>query len=126
MKTNGLSGNRLIFGAIIGALVYAIISATVIPAYAQQSTGSISGIVKDPHNAYVPGASVKLVNCSTNVTIKVKTNKSGVYNVSGLLPGYYDLFVEMKGFAVKAIPDIRIGVGKIRMDIKLEYPRIDL
>jgi hypothetical protein len=127
MKTKGLTRNRFRFRLMIGALVYAIISAAVISTYSQQSTGSIGGIVKDPQNTQVAGASVKVRNTDTNVENKVKTNNSGFYTVSGLLPGYYDLVVEAKGLASKVVKEIRIGVGKIRMDVKLDrYPMNDL
>jgi hypothetical protein len=109
-----------------GALLCAISLLTAISTFAQQSAGCIDGIVKDPHNAYVPGASVTMINTNTNVKIAVKTNKSGVYRIAGLLPGFYELVVEAKGFATKVIIEVRIGIGKVGKDVKLEYPRIDL
>jgi hypothetical protein len=123
MKTKGFTGKRFRVRLMIGALVFAIIAASVISMYAQQSTGSLGGVIADPQNKGVAGASVTVRNTDTNVEIKVKTNKSGLYNVSGLLPGYYDLVVEVEGFAIQAVPAIRIGVGRFKRDVKLkQYP----
>jgi hypothetical protein len=120
MKTQYSNRNRFKISLMIGALVLAIISAAAISVYAQRGVGSISGIVKDPQNAYVAGANVTATNTDTNVEIKVKTNKKGFYRILGLLPGYYNISVEAEGFAIKAFQNIRVGAGEARIDVKLE------
>ena len=64
----------------------------------QSTMGTISGIVSDPSGAVVPGAEVKLTNQSTNITAGTKSNNSGVYVFSNVLPGTYQLTVSASGF----------------------------
>ncbi len=125
MRTKGLTRNSFRVKLMIGAMVYVISSAAAILTYAQRSAGSIGGIVKDTQNKYVSSAVVTVTNIDTNVEMKVKTNKKGFYKILGLLPGYYSLAVEAEGFAIKAIPNIRVGVGEVRMDVKLELHNTD-
>jgi hypothetical protein len=120
MKTQAFTRDPFRISFKIGVLVFAIISAAAVTTFAQRGAGSIGGIVKDSQNAYVSGASVTVTNIDTGVEIKLKTNKKGFYKVLGLLPGYYTLAVDAKDFVTKAIQNIRVGVGEVRMDVKLE------
>ena len=65
---------------------------------AGQTFGTISGEVKDASGAAVVGANVTARNVSTNVTRSERTNSDGVYAFAALLPGKYDVRVEMQGF----------------------------
>src|SRR5205809_8046827 len=65
---------------------------------AQGLFGTISGVVTDPSGAVVPGATVKVTNIDTNVTVALKTNGAGVYNATSLNPGMYKVEAEAKGF----------------------------
>jgi hypothetical protein len=67
-------------------------------AYAQFS-GTISGIVADPSGAIVPGASLTLLNTSTNEQRVVTSSAAGVYQFISLAPGSYELTTTMKGFS---------------------------
>jgi hypothetical protein len=68
-------------------------------ALAQQETrGDISGMVVDPQGAAIPGATVTVTNLDTKVTAQVQTNSSGYYLAPLLLPGNYEVTVEVSGF----------------------------
>jgi hypothetical protein len=67
-------------------------------AYAQFS-GTISGIVADPSGAIVPGASLTLLNTSTNEQRVATSSAAGVYQFVSLAPGSYELTTTMKGFS---------------------------
>ncbi|MGA2218265.1 MAG: carboxypeptidase regulatory-like domain-containing protein, partial [Terracidiphilus sp.] len=59
-------------------------------AHAQNAvTGAISGEVSDGSGAVVPGATVTVVDTSTNAQQVVKTNAEGRYTVASLKPGLY-------------------------------------
>lgn len=66
----------------------------------QEATGngSVTGRVTDPTGATVPGASVSLVDESTNIPISLETNASGLYIFNDVTPGKYDLIVTKPGF----------------------------
>ena len=68
------------------------------PAAAQQTTGSIAGVVVDDQSAAVPGATVTANNAETGLTRTVTTNDAGVYQLTALPVGAYDLVVELSGF----------------------------
>jgi secreted protein with Ig-like and vWFA domain len=84
------------------------------------SSGSIKGTIKDSSGGVVPGAGVALKNTDTNGEAKTKTDNTGTYNIAGLLPGNYDIYVEKEGFATQLSKDIRVGVGDNKVDAKLE------
>lgn len=64
-----------------------------------QTTGSISGEVRDEKQAIIPKASVTVRNVETNVTRTVQTTDDGRYRIENLPVGGYELAVEMSGFA---------------------------
>jgi hypothetical protein len=63
----------------------------------QSDLGSISGFVKDPSGATVPGAKV-VVNNRTGIERQTTTNESGYYTITNIPPGLYNLSVEAAGF----------------------------
>jgi hypothetical protein len=54
--------------------------------------------VKDPSGAAVTGAAVNVTNEQTSLSKTVETDKLGNYEVPGLLPGTYDVLVQVSGF----------------------------
>ena len=66
-------------------------------AYAQASTATVSGTVRDQSSAVIPGASVTLTNKDTNVASKTTANHEGFYIFPGTIPGPYLLVVEAPG-----------------------------
>ncbi len=67
-------------------------------AAAQDTRGDISGTVVDPQGAITPGAVITVTNLDTKVTTQLKTNSSGYYLAPLLLPGNYEVTVEVPGF----------------------------
>lgn len=67
--------------------------------FAQATGASLTGQVSDSTGAVVPGASVTVANTGTNLTMAVKSNGQGVYNIAPLPPGTYLLTVGAKGFS---------------------------
>ena len=80
--------------AIVGiALLFA-----ALPALAQVFTGTITGTVSDPGSAPISGAIVRLKNTATSEPKQVMSGSDGLYVFSQILPGSYDVSVEMAGF----------------------------
>jgi hypothetical protein len=63
-----------------------------------QTQGTITGVVSDPSGAVVPNASVTATNTATNVSRKTVTNNEGLYSFPSLVPGPYEVRVEIGGF----------------------------
>jgi hypothetical protein len=93
-------------------------------AYAQAVYGSITGTISDPQGASITGASVTVTNLAQNVTTTAKTNDSGFYEVTHLIPGVYQVKIEQQGYKtavqevivkadVVATADVRLEVGAL-------------
>jgi Carboxypeptidase regulatory-like domain/TonB-dependent Receptor Plug Domain len=65
---------------------------------AQSISGSITGTVVDPKGLAIPGATVVLTNVATSVQLTATSNEEGRFEFLSLLPGTYDLTVEITGF----------------------------
>jgi hypothetical protein len=64
-----------------------------------QTSGSVSGEVKDEKQAVINSATVTLRNILTNETRTAQTNADGRYHFAGVPVGSYELSVESAGFA---------------------------
>ncbi|HUY15536.1 MAG TPA: TonB-dependent receptor [Terriglobia bacterium] len=82
------------------------------PAWAQRSTASINGTVKDASGGVVPQAAVTLTNTETNVTQTATTNDTGDYVILNILPGRYMLKAGKEGFETVTQPDFTLEVNQ--------------
>src|SRR5689334_9937654 len=76
------------------------------PLSAQVATGSIVGTVKDSSGEVVPGAQVTVREVTRNTTMTLVTDGSGVYTAPFLVPGTYEVQVELQGFKTWIRPGI--------------------
>jgi len=79
---------------------------------AQVPDGSINGLVTDPKDAVVAGARVTAVSASQGVSHSTVSNSSGLYVLSNLPSGTYDLRIEQPGFAANEFKGIVIEAGR--------------
>src|SRR5215210_3245360 len=71
---------------------------------AQEARGKITGTVVDSNNAAVPGAAVSVIDAARGTTVTLTTNDGGLFQAPYLLPGTYQVLVEVSGFK-KSIQD---------------------
>ena len=119
----GLSRNRCrsIAGAFTTLLTVAGLALVAVPAHAQILYGSITGVVKDSQGATVPGATVTAVNKETNLTRDTVTNAEGVYTLTNVLPGPYDVKISLPGFKEAVRTAVPVTISQIsRVDMTLE------
>lgn len=82
------------------------------PAYAQRTTGDITGTVTDATGAVVAKATVTAVNKATNQSRTVETNDSGFFRISDLPIGLYKVTANAGGF--KTIErEVQVTVGQV-------------
>jgi len=79
--------------------------------FAQETTGSLQGTIKDPTGAVVPGAKVTVTAPSLVGEKSVVTDGKGYYHFSNLPPGNYVVTVEEKGFTTRKQEGLTIEVG---------------
>ena len=89
--------------------------------HAQAVYGSIAGTVIDPSGAALPGVTVTITSLSRKTVDSVVTNDAGQYVKERLLPGPYEIKVELSGFKQAVYPDIQVGVdAQTRLDVSLQ------
>ncbi len=80
--------------------------------YAQSDRGTVSGVVKDPSGAAVPGAKLKLRDLDSNASYSGVSTGTGNYTISSVPAGKYELTVEMKGFKTFVQSGISVDVAQ--------------
>ena len=94
--------------------VFAICAAMLVicPAVlAQTVVSQISGTLRDPSGAVLPGVEVKVTNTDTAATRTVLTNETGSYVVTNLPAGPYRLEAALSGFSTYAQAGIVLQVN---------------
>ena len=99
---------RIIWTATV--LVLALFTATA--AYAQQTTGNITGRIVDDQGAAVPGVTVTARSAQTGFTRSDVSDAEGVYRLNALPVGTYDLTAELQGFSKVDQKGIVVNVGQ--------------
>ncbi|MBI4464493.1 MAG: TonB-dependent receptor, partial [Acidobacteria bacterium] len=80
--------------------------------WAQVTTGTISGVVRDATGAVVPGASVTVRNVETGVTRTLPSDAQGRYRAPNLSVGRYEIQVSLAGFQTAVRSGISLSVGQ--------------
>jgi outer membrane receptor protein involved in Fe transport len=90
------------------ALVLTIFTAA--GAVAQQTSGNVTGRVFDQQQAAVPGATVTAANAATGFSRTTTTDAEGIYRLTALPVGHYEVKVEITGFQPRARQiDVTVG-----------------
>src|SRR5882672_12781015 len=80
--------------------------------FAQTSTATILGVVKDTSGALVPGVSITVKHTESGLTRTVVSGERGGYNVPLLPVGAYEITTTMPGFKQAVRGGIKIVVGQ--------------
>ena len=105
---------------ILLSVVVAVVVLSASPSSAQ-NFGQITGIVADSTGGVLVGATVTVTNTQTGATATQQANSSGIYVFPNLLPGIYNVKVEMDGFVGAARNRVELQIQQtIRMDFRLE------
>jgi Carboxypeptidase regulatory-like domain len=82
-----------------------VLSLLLVPATSSvaQTFGQITGAVTDGSGGILVGATVVVTNTQTNATREAQTNSAGSYVFPNLLPGVYNVRVELQGFQTKVV-----------------------
>jgi hypothetical protein len=91
--------------------------------FAQQAANAtLTGMITDPHGAFVSGASITATHKATGVKRETVSNSDGLYVLSNLAPGDYDLRVEAQGFTTKSNKSaVSLKVGQtVSLNVALE------
>jgi hypothetical protein len=85
------------------------------------STGTVAGTVTDPSGAAVVGATVTLVDPSTNDTRTTTTNDAGRFIFANVVPGSYNATISKGGFRVTKISGQVVTIGSaLTLNVTME------
>jgi len=88
---------------------------------AQSERGTISGTVRDPSGAAVPGARVTVTNTATNSLLDLVTNDAGDYTGPSLPVGQYTVRVQKEGFRTEVVNGLTVDAAvTVRADVTLQ------
>src|SRR5262245_38338650 len=94
---------------VIAALLLALVSGT---ALAQQTTGNVRGMVKDPNGAVVPNAKVTIFDPKTNTSQTIQSGGGGEFEFKNLPVGDYEITIEASGFKKLTLNDVRVQLNQ--------------
>jgi hypothetical protein len=101
-KLAAVSGGFVLLGLLL--------CLTDVPSFAQAVSGTISGYINDPSGAAVVGAAVKVTNTLTGVEISSTSDASGLFVISNLSPGTYNIDITAPGFRRYRENDVVLNV----------------
>ncbi len=103
----------------------ALLVAGSMSALAQQTSGNISGRARDQQGSAMPGVAVTAKNPQTGFTRTATTDAEGVYRLSALPVGNYDLTVELQGFSTVERKEIVVSVGQtVELDFDMKVAQL--
>src|SRR5213594_566372 len=109
-----------VLGRFVAAIVALIAFGTCL-SFAQTSTATILGTVKDTSGALIPGVSITVKHTESGLTRTVVSGERGGYNVPLLPVGPYELTTTMPGFKQGVRSGVNLVVGQEAVvDLTLE------
>ena len=96
------------FAAALALLLCALFGSE---ALAQTTTSEINGTVKDEQGAVIAGATVKLIDNSTNREVSTSSTGEGFFAFNNIPAGTYTVIAEHSGFQRLSIQDVKLNVG---------------
>src|SRR2546421_2757162 len=98
---------------IVGLVVFLCALVFAASGWAQTGASSIRGMVKDPSDALVSGATVTLTSLETNAVRSMVTSSSGTFSFELVPVGDYEIRVEANGFRKLVIRPVRALVANV-------------
>jgi Carboxypeptidase regulatory-like domain/TonB-dependent Receptor Plug Domain len=98
---------------------------TAAAGFAQAGNSTITGTVKDPTDLPIPGVTVRVLNLDTGIRLETLTNDAGVFRITALVPGSYNLQAELPGFSPLSRGPIVLQVSQtLSIDLPLQIGQV--
>jgi hypothetical protein len=99
----------------------AAIAFVILAAGLAAAGGSISGVIKDPSGALIPGARLTLTNTALKAAFKAASDAQGFYSFPALPVGRYDLTIAAAGFKTQQKTNLAADAdAALRIDAVLQ------
>lgn len=89
-----------------------LVALSAISMIAQTSRGNVSGTIRDPNGAIVPGAEVTLINTDTTVERSTVTNDEGLYRFEAVDLGTYSVRVSAPNFSTALQSGVTVAANQ--------------
>ncbi len=96
--------------SLFGILALLVLVAPI--ASAQETRGSIEGVVKDSSGAVLPGATVE-ARAATGGIVSAVSDTLGTYRFPALTSGRYTVVANLTGFQPSKVEDVQLQLGQI-------------
>src|ERR1019366_3352312 len=106
--------SRILRSGVVGAILFTLLICVTNPIQVQGQTtsaGTIAGSVTDKTPAAIVGATVTLVDTSTNESRSTTTNDKGAYLFANVPPGTYTLTITKDGFRTAKFSNQVVSLG---------------
>src|ERR1700682_836056 len=92
-----------------------------------EDRATLTGTIRDPSGANIPGAAVAITNTATGVARDVKSNSAGEYVAAALPPGQYNITVTAPGFHKYQAQGVVLRVAQdARIDVTLQVGNVNV
>ena len=112
------TAQSLKFGLILILRYVSLGYLVTVALFGQDPYGRITGRVVDSAGAIVPGASIRANNIESNLVTNATSDSQGNFEARDLIPGQYELVVEMKGFRRYQRGPIEVRLGDVSSAIR--------
>ena len=100
-------------------LFFALVISTC--AFGQSGNATLNGTITDISGAVIPKALVTATNVATGVGKTAEVTTSGLYVLTPLIPGIYNIEVKAAGFKNELVKDVHLEIDQeARIDLQLQ------
>src|ERR1700678_3370220 len=89
-----------------------LLAAILRPALAQETAANITGRITDPSGAAVANAKITAKDADRGTVFSTQSNTDGIYNLSRLPIGRYEVRVEANGFQAAVHSPFSLTLGQ--------------
>lgn len=109
-----LSENGRSHSTLIAIFIVVLLPLCTTVCFAQvTTTATVSGTLRDPSGAILPGAKITVINTGTGVVTESISNGSGGFSVTGLPVGNYEVRITSPAFATYTETSIYLGPASV-------------
>ena len=95
----------------LGVLALGLLLVAAGTAAAQETRGTIEGVIKDTTGGVLPGVTVTVKHEATGAVTTAVTDTTGAYRIPGLQTGMYTVTATLSGFKPETMDKIDLGAG---------------
>jgi outer membrane receptor protein involved in Fe transport len=109
----------------IATLALSLVVLLGLCAFAQETTGSITGTVTDPTGAAIPNAKIEISGPAVVGVASISTDTSGAYTAGSIPAGQYVVVATAQGFRSMRKTDVSVVLGRAaRVDFRMEVGQV--